>query len=577
MRITRLAFVWCLCSCASFAQLVVRPLLNLPGETMDPNLSPDGKTLAFTWFPPDESKSVDPGIYLQRVGGGTPQRFDVTKTTRGAGIDEIGLASSPHWSPDGKWIAFTRSGTPRTDYLRIQPVTGGDERGLGTVTGGSLAWSADGSAVIAAGYFGPDSENQDVPEKTHLAGFPVTPGKIAWRLAQQGFYPAVSPDGKTVAYVRDGGLFTLPLTPDGHAAGSEKTVVKDSLGAGNPVWISNREIAYSAAREAPLLHIVEAHEAAKPRDVGTIDGDIFMLARSSAERTVLATYRAHDDSYWRVDLKAAHPRLKKIRQLPWNTWRLRLTPDGKQVLYGVHSRGKSQMLVSNLDGTNTRQLFELDYAGIGGIEFSPDGRQFAFTAQLREMKSGWDRPSIHLFVASLSSNAPRRLLLPQYEAVILESWSGEGKIVVSTLPEIKDPNKQEDSMELEVDATSGASRIGRSGLPPTHAQELLAALRSTQASLVAVAGDNEVYYISRDSTAAQGVLDLGANGQNSGSVPPAKPGLNLYRFDPKTSTSRMILNVGFAPQMQLSADQRFLYLERHELAQQQAVTIQGVK
>jgi hypothetical protein len=39
----------------------------------------------------------------------------------------------------------------------------------------------------------------------------------------------------------------------------------------------------------------------------------------------------------------------------------------------------------------------------------------------------------------------------------------------------------------------------------------------------------------------------------------------------------MIVNVGFVPQMQLSADGRFLYLDRHEVAQQQAVTIEGVK
>src|SRR5579872_5363583 len=132
MRLTGFAFVWCGCCCASFAQLTVRPLLNLPGETEHPSLSPDGKTLAFAWIPADESNSQYPntdgwGIYLQPVSGGTPQRFDPRKNLRTAALDELGLDLSPQWSPDGKWIAFTRSGTPRTDFLRIKSVTGGEE------------------------------------------------------------------------------------------------------------------------------------------------------------------------------------------------------------------------------------------------------------------------------------------------------------------------------------------------------------------------------------------------------------------------------------------------------------------
>ncbi|HXP84543.1 MAG TPA: hypothetical protein VN841_07480 [Bryobacteraceae bacterium] len=361
-----------------------------------------------------------------------------------------------------------------------------------------------------------------------------------------------------VAYVR-GGLFVLPLTPDGRAAGAERMVTLDPLSAANPVWISNREIAYSTGGDSSLLRVVEAREGAVPRDAGSINGEVLSLARSSTEGTVLATNWAHDDSFWRVDLKAASPRLEKIRQLPWNTSGLRLTPDGKQVVYHIASRGKSQMLVSNLDGTNARQLFELDYAGMGSVEFSPDGSQFAFGALLRYPKSGWDRPSVHLFVASLSTKAPRRLL-PQYDLVELEFWSTNAQIAVHMPPDqplIPDPPP---GLELQVDAASGASTIGVPVSPLPPREQLAAEMRRAEPeALDAVVGKNEVYFIRQDAN------------------PPTEQGLNLYRFDPANRMSRIIVSVGFAGPMQLSTDGRFLYLERHEPAKQQAVTIQGLK
>jgi len=81
----------------ALAQIQVRPFLDLPGETSDPAISPDGKTLAFAWWTPDMNAW---GLYTRAMSGGQPRLFDKA---------EEGIS----YSPNGR-----RTGSGSRSYAR---------------------------------------------------------------------------------------------------------------------------------------------------------------------------------------------------------------------------------------------------------------------------------------------------------------------------------------------------------------------------------------------------------------------------------------------------------------------------
>ena len=81
-------------------------LEKLDAETSEPSLSPDGKTLAFSWCKPDYTCA----IYTRPFAGGE------TKLLAGKD-DKDGTPYDPKWSPDGRSLAFTRFYSHYNEHL----------------------------------------------------------------------------------------------------------------------------------------------------------------------------------------------------------------------------------------------------------------------------------------------------------------------------------------------------------------------------------------------------------------------------------------------------------------------------
>jgi Tol biopolymer transport system component len=350
---------------AAVAQLQVQPFLNLPGETSDPAISPDGTSLAFAWWQPDMDRW---GIYIRAMTGSEPRLFAKT---------EDGIAYSPKWSPDGKWIAYLASGTPRTSELFIKPVAGGPERGIGAVCSDGVAWTADSRSIIA-----PNDDDSDSLDSCRLAVVPIEPGGPTWQLAKRGNEPATSGDGKTLAFVKDREIHLISLTREGKAAGPERTLVRESLAVSLPAWVpGDHEIVYQFGWDHSVIRRVEVREGAKSHDDGSIDGEFNGLAFSSKGGPVLAEVASHDDSFLRMDLQSAEPHFETLRRLPWNVANLTLSPHGQRLLYTRSTRSRSEFFTSNPDGTAPHLLFSLPYESVTRVVWSPDGQQFSFTAE----------------------------------------------------------------------------------------------------------------------------------------------------------------------------------------------------
>ena len=108
----------------------------------DPNLSPDGRTVAFVRTLADRDADEDRStIWTVSVAGGEPREL-----TTG------GHDAAPRWSPDGTKLAFVSKRGDGPAQLYVLPTNGGEARALTDLPlgAGPAVWSPDGSTIAFA-------------------------------------------------------------------------------------------------------------------------------------------------------------------------------------------------------------------------------------------------------------------------------------------------------------------------------------------------------------------------------------------------------------------------------------------
>ncbi|MDE3151623.1 MAG: PD40 domain-containing protein [Gemmatimonadota bacterium] len=128
-------------------------------------------------------------IWLVGRDGGNARRVTASAT----------VESDPHFSPDGKWLAFTAEYGGNPDVY-IVAVDGGTPRRLTYHPGADLVrgWTPDGKAVVF------ESQRTGMPDgEPQLWTVPVAGGLPDRLPVPRALYGAISPDGKDVAYQLD--------------------------------------------------------------------------------------------------------------------------------------------------------------------------------------------------------------------------------------------------------------------------------------------------------------------------------------------------------------------------------------
>ena len=114
-------------------------LTNDKEDDAAPLFSPDGKMLAF----------IRGGKELRILTLASNTETFITKAFFGR--EPFNSTGSVCWSPDGKWLAFTASGTKALRNLYIVPVSGGEAKPVSFLAnsfGGHVAWLHDGKSIF---------------------------------------------------------------------------------------------------------------------------------------------------------------------------------------------------------------------------------------------------------------------------------------------------------------------------------------------------------------------------------------------------------------------------------------------
>lgn len=352
--------------------------------------SPDGKTLAITargiagaqWWRKGHSHLDESEIWLVHAGSDVP-RYE--QFSEGGNAKE----EWPMWSPDGRRLYFMSDrGGAQNIWSRT---LAGESKQVTHFTNGRVVWPAishDGRIIAFERDFGIwklDTETgKAAPVSIERVGAPAGAGTRHLSLTSEFQDLALSPDGKKVAFVAHGEVFAASSKDGGDAQRISRTPANETEVEWSP---DSRQLLYISDRGGPW-HIFE-YDFASGEEKQLTSGGSDINARYSPDGKQIAFER--DGKELRaLDLATKQEKTLATGYLDREPGRrgddvLAWSPDGKWIAYFADaSRSFRNINVVPADGSAAaRQISFLANGFAGGVTWSPDGTFLLFATGQR--------------------------------------------------------------------------------------------------------------------------------------------------------------------------------------------------
>jgi Tol biopolymer transport system component len=255
----------------------------------------------------------------------------------------VGSNSEPHWSPDGKFLAYVsvRTGGARRRVIVIQSLEKDDTRELDVTLRdyGPIRWAPDGRSFVVKGddFKGRNGLYQVDAQTGEATRLPFTPGPCADA-------PEMSPDSKKIYF--SGGTACL---------GREGSVFLE----GDLTTGEQREIFRGKGPGAPKLSPDGRFLAGPTRPDDSKTQSVMSMPVSGGPSTEL--------------LRLSDGRSIVFRSLSW-------TPDGSSVIVTVHGKNGNEVLMIPTYGGEPRKIEGIPQGpGLAAVRAHPNGRQIAYS------------------------------------------------------------------------------------------------------------------------------------------------------------------------------------------------------
>lgn len=392
------------------------PFTSELGKEYSPAISPDEKTVAYVW----DQDHDQPDIYLRSIEEGKTERLP-----GGAGIRLF-----PAWSFDGKSLAYLRIEGDQAAVI-VQPRSSGAEvlvtritKEVGRWAGDESpllgnpgpAWTPDGAFLIVA-----DRNRQDATGGLFRVALDGTKMRLtSTRGEDHDLYPAVSPDGKTLAFVRysshgRGELYTMPIF-----GGNPIRLTSDRKTICGIAWERDgKSLVFSSNRGGSFQLWRQNLDSQPPQELTTNSSSASEPALSRRGDWLMYVELAENWNIWRAPLEGYRIGApQKLLTSSGRNYDPRYSPDGKKIAFVSDRSGTMQIWSANSDGSLPVQLTNLPDSWIGGLAWSPDGVWIAFD---------W-RPQDHssIFLIPSSGGPPKAVEKNTYEER-MPAWSHDGR------------------------------------------------------------------------------------------------------------------------------------------------------
>lgn len=366
------------------------PLVGAPGldiETMmriqrisDPQLSPDGKTLAFA------SQSVDLAankkttqVYTVPLNGGTPRAL----TTEGSN-------ERPRWSPDSKQIAFvsTRGGASQIWLMKADGSAQRQVTKLATEASG-VSFFPDGKRLLFLSEVYPDcpdeacnartlKEEQDNKSKARIFTSLLYRHWNQWSSKRRSHLMVTGVDGGEVKDLTPG-RFDVPTFSlggqDGYAIAPDGNEVCYVMNGENEQALSTNSDLWTVAADGGEPRKITATAGADVGPVYSPDGNwIAWRGQKTA---------GYESDRWRMFvIKRKEGAVRDLTEtLDRSVESIYWSPDSTRLFFTVEDRGRQGIQMLAINGNGGARSIVSGSATYDDVQLTPDGKTMIYTMQ----------------------------------------------------------------------------------------------------------------------------------------------------------------------------------------------------